>query len=544
MKQLFWVWLSAAALVGCGDDGSATPDDAGTGDAGETADAGGGEPGGGTDAGARFVNNCGPEEEPPGPYPAPDAWGPNAGPGGPAVTFEESALYENCAFLDGGEGDDDHHNLVTMLDGYLLMPWAHDLHMGGITLWDISDPCSPERVGYGATDEMRETHSIGFSNVNGRWAVTDSLAFDDDLIKLVGGVLFWDLSDLTAPTPISRVDVPEFEYIDAYARVVASTFWQVPYVYAGGADNGVYIIDATDPRYPEVVGRHSFDPIFRVGQVQAIGNLLVVTGFESARTALLDISDPAAPQPIPGGDFLATDAEGMPREAYFTNTTNGFVYYARKDSGGGVMIWDIRDPTAPAYSGSYRSDHNGGYVFVKDHYAFVGEGSSAGIYDISDHESITEVTRLDLEGDLDTATPIGNVVLLSVDADAVEDQGSSIAPWQTEPDTDAPQVTWAWPADGADNLPTTSRFGLTFSEMVDVQSAFAGSVRLYETGTDPDTTRVDGWVSAQENIVNFHPRCGLEPNTEYTLEVPAGGIVDFNGNAVAETFTATFRTGG
>ncbi len=134
--------------------------------------------------------------------------------------------------------------------------------------------------------------------------------------------------------------------------------------------------------------------------------------------------------------------------------------------------------------------------------------------------------------------------MLSVDEMANPDQASAVAPWALEPDTTPPFVTWVWPHDGAVDLAPTSRIGVTFSEPVDSGSAWDGSVRLYETGTDPDTTRVDGVVSAQENIVTFHPRCPLTPGTSYTLEIPAGGIVDFNGNAVEEPFTATFTVAG
>ena len=526
-------------MAGCGDDGAETAD-AGTDARPPRVDAGFD---GGTDAGPRFVNNCGGEIEPPGPFPAPDAWGPNRGPGGPAASFTEAELYGNCAYLDGGEGDrTDHHNLVTMFDGYLLMPWAPEFGEGGITLWDVSDPCAPVQTGYGEAAHMRESHSIGFSLVNGRWAVVDSLAYDDEALMIVGGVLFWDLSDTSAPVPVGKLDVPGFGYPDAYARVTGSVFWQVPYVYAGGSDNGVYVIDATDPTHPSLVAQYQAEPLLRVGQVQAIGNLLVLTAFEGSRTLLLDISDPTVPQPIPGGDFHAVDGSGNRREAYFTNAANGYVYYARKEGGGGIMVMDIHDPTAPVFAGDVLTDGNGGYVFPKGDLAFTGESNFAVIYDISDLSSITEVTRLDLEGDLDTAVPIGNVVVLSVDDGANENQGSAIAPYATEPDTAPPRVTWAWPPDGSTMLPVTSRFGVTFDEMVDVQSAFPGSVRLYESSFDPDVGRVDAWISAQENIVNVHPRCELKPDTEYTLEIPAGGVVDFNGNAVTEPFVATFRT--
>jgi hypothetical protein len=503
----------------------------------------------------------------PRPYPEPGAWPQNHGPGGPSASFTEDELYQNCAFLDGGEDDLDHHNLVVMYDGYLVMPWAHEagglLEGGGLSFFDVSDPCSPVEVGLGRSELMRETHSVGFSasgahagpagdaagNTVGN-SVGDSVG--DKRFAVVnqssgirqGGVEFFDVSDPTAPEVVSRFDVDGFGYPDAYKRIVFSVFWQGPYVYAAGSLGGIFIIDASDPAEPTQVGHYLPEPVAQLGQIQVIGDLLVVTTSEGTRSLLLDVSDPANPQPIPGGDFQVIDAEGEPRETYFSNTTNGFVFYARKEGAGGLLIYDIHDPQNPTLSGSFPTDGNGGYVFVKDDYAFVGESRFAGIYDISDQSDIQEVARLDLEGDLDTVTPIGNVAVLSVDDDGTDGQASAIAPYQTEPDTTPPRVTWSWPEDGAENLALTSRVGLTFNEMIDIKSAWAGSVRVYETGTEPAETRVDGYVSAQENIVNFWPIDGLAPSTDYTLEVPAGGIADFNGNRIDEPFVMTFSTVG
>jgi hypothetical protein len=58
------------------------------------------------------------------------------------------------------------------------------------------------------------------------------------------------------------------------------------------------------------------------------------------------------------------------------------------------------------------------------------------------------------------------------------------------------------------------------------------------------STRVDGHVSAQENIVNFSPKQMLRPGVSYTLEIPAGGVRDYSGNVIAEGFTSTFKTAG
>lgn len=473
-------------------------------------------------------------------YPEPGDWPPQTGPGGPAVAYEADALYQNCAFLDGGFSDSDHHNLVVMFDGYLLMPWAPEWGAGGLTFFDVSDPCNPATVGSNTSGDMRETHAIGFSEVGGRWyAVTAHV--EEGLLNTGGGVMFWDVTNPEQPLPLSTLELPGHLYPDAYARVVQSTFWQGDYVYAGGSDNGLYIVDASDPLNPTLAHQEAFDPTLRVGQVQVVGNLLIATAAEGPRTVLLDVSLPTQPQPIAGGDFTLEDSAGVPREAYFANVTAGMVWYAVKSGGGGVMAYDVHDPSNPTLAGHFDSGGNGGYVFVKDDVAVVGESSFAGLYDVSDLGNMQSIAQLDLEGDLDTATPIGNVIVLSVDDEANADEASAIAPFLEAPDEDAPFVNWSVPADGAEGLAVTSRIGVTFNEMVAPKSAWEGSVRLYETRTG---TPVAGRSTVQESIVNFQPDGVLTPGTQYTFEIPAGGVVDYNGNAVAEDFSITFTTAG
>lgn len=472
------------------------------------------------------------------PYADPGAWPRPHGPGLPTTGFDEESLFEHCAYLDGGELDtSDHHNLVTMYDGYLMMPWAPEYGRGGLTFFDVSDACSPTVHGSGWSQTMRETHSIGFSHEGGSFAVTASMRMV--LEYGGGGVQFWNVEDTSAPEHIVDLDVPAFFYPDAYGYIIMSSFWQVPFLYLGAGFNGIYVVDATDPSNPVLASQYNFDPPIRVGQVQAVGNLLVVSATGGARTVLLDISDPTSPRPIPGGDFQAVDAEGTPREAYFSNFSGGIVYYARKDDGGGLVAMDVRDPSAPAYHGGINVPGSGGYVFLQHERAFVGMGSRAAIFDITDPLAMVELQELNLEGDLDTFTPLGHIGVLSVDADAIDDQGSAIVPIAADPDLRAPTVNFVWPRDGATDVATSSRVGVTLDEHVEVRSAFEGSVRLYETESG---RRVAGVVSAQEGFVNFHPRCSLEPATSYTLELPAGGVSDFSGNAMAEAFLSEFRT--
>ncbi len=480
------------------------------------------------------------------PYPEADGWGPNHGPGGPNVAFDPEQLYEHCAYLDGGMDGDlgqgekhdtfEHHNLVQMFDGYLLMPWAPEFGLNsGITFYEFADPCAPVAVGSTQDNDMRESHSLGFATTDGRWYMAAN--YLKELSLFDGGILIWDITDPQAPTVVSKLKLPGFLYPDAYKLVTLSVFWQYPWLYVAGADNGLYVIDAADPADPKLVYQYEFDPILRAGQVSVVGDLLMVSAAEGTRTALLDISEPDFPQPIPGGDF------DISHEAYFSNLAGGYGFYARKQGGGGLIVWDLHDPQAPKLAGDLLLEGNGGYVFVKDNYAFVGESNFASIYEISDLESIEKIAEMNLVGDLDTITPIGNVVVLSVDDKSEKDKASAVAPWRVEVDTEPPYVTWSVPAAGG-TVSLRSRVGVTFNEFIDVKSAWEGSVRLYESDLPPAQGRVDGDISVQELIVNFAPRQPLKPGTEYTLEIPAGGIVDYNGNAIAETFLMTFKTAG
>jgi hypothetical protein len=488
--------------------------------------------GGGTEepAGpAPLVCNAPPTVPAPPSAASPATW---RGPGGPAQTYSVDTLGVNCAFLDGGPEDDvDHHNTVTMLDGYLVMPWAPEWGGGGIATFSFNDACAPKAVGQSFSPLMRETHAAGFTNDGGWKAVVNG----------VSGIQFWDLSSLEAPTVTSDLNFDGVFWPDAYARVVLSVFWQAPYVYVAAADNGIFVVDASDPAKPVPVTKFKFDPPLRAGGIFAVGNLLVVMAAEGSRTALLDIGDPARPTPIPGGTFEITDGAGVRQEAYHGHMNGDMTLHARKSQGGGVIMYDISNPEAPKYIGDYHAaDGNGGYVFVKEGVAFIGESGFAEAVDISDPTKPSLLRRFDLPGDLDTVVPIGNMVVLSVDDKSEADRASAIAPFLEAPDTLGPTVTMVHPRDGAQALPLTSRVGLTFSEFVDIGSLWEGSFIVRKVGT---TDPIRGYYSGQEGIVNFWPESPLEPDATYEVVVPAGGVLDFNGNPTTTEFRSTFQTG-
>lgn len=480
---------------------------------------------------------CGGGEDPPGYTFVGVDEGPGLrGPGGPAATFTEDQLWQSCASLTGGDEDVLHHNLVMPYRGHLVLPWAPEFGGGGLAFFDVSDPCAPERVGTAFSPYMRETHAIGFLHLPDGEQAGDYAVVTGNL-----GVQIWDITDPTAPEVLSYTQLEGVFYPDAYARVVLSVFWQHPHLYVAAADNGVFVLDTSDLSAPELLSQYSWEPTLRAGGVFALGNLLMVSSAEQSRVALMDISIPDAPMPIPGGDFQITDATGEPTEAYHANLTGPWGLFARKEGGGGVIVYDLSDPSAPTYAGEgFTPGGNGGYVFYDEGYAFVGDSHWAKVFDLRDLDDITEVGTGTLAGDLDTAVPYGNVVVMSVDDDAEDGVASAILPWQAAPDSTGPTLLAVDPPDGAGGVAPTARVGLGFDEPVEPGSAFAGSVRLWDAAGLP----VEGWVTTQETLVTYHPKAPLAPGATYTVEVLAGGVADLNNNPTAATVTTTFTTAG
>ncbi len=563
--------LTTAAFLGCGDDATSNRDagaDAPTRDTGPGGDASrdASRRDAGTDAAFPFdagppVTGCelladagltdagrassdAAMEEDAGLAPPPPMAPPLAGPGGPLRSFRSDELRIACAPLDGGERDRDHHNTVRMLDGYLWMPWAHEAGVGGLSVFEFRDPCAPRHVATTVAETMRETHAAGVAFLGGRrWMVTTSLT----------GILLWDITDPTDARVVTDMALPDVTYPDSYARVVMSTFWQAPYIYVGASDNGVFIVDASQPEAPILVGQ--FDPIpdFRVGGVHAIGTTLVVFASEGSRTQLFDISNPTDPRPIPGGSWTLTDGStdrlGRPitRSAYFAHTNGGRAYYARHFLGGGLIIYDLRDPRAPRFLGAWTSPDmgaNGGYVFVKGDEAFVGMSRFGEVIDISDATNPSRIARIDMTGDLDMMVPVGNVLVASVDDDAVPGEASLVYPWKAEPDVQPPQVNFVVPRDGEEDVALGARVGVTFDEYVEVQTLHPGSfyLRPIDDAGAPLGPPVRALYSGQEGIYNLTPTQSLQPGTRYEVVVPAEGVRDWSGNPTSDTFRSTFRT--
>lgn len=462
------------------------------------------------------------------------------GSGGPSTTFDAAELWTGCAPLHGGADKDyKHHNLVVPYRGHLVMPWSPEFGSGGLSFFDMADPCAPTKWAEGWSQTMRETHAIGFAHLPaGEEIDGEDISGDYAIVTGVRGIETWDITKPDAIEAITYLELEDVFYPDSYARVVLSVFWQYPWLYVGAADNGVLVLDARDPRNPVEVTR--FDPGVRVAGVFVLGDLLLATSAEGREAVLYDVGVPDDPQAIPGGRFANADATGDGKEAYHGNLVGDMALFARKEGGGGFMVYDVSDPTQPTYVNDFLSDGNGGYVFYDEGFVFVGESSIGRVYDARDLTDIQLYGEVHLPGDLDTLTPYGNVVVASVDDEAEDDIATMVFPFLEAPDDVPPEVLRVRPVDGATGVPPTVRIGVGFNEFIEPSSVFAGSVRLYDSAGGA----VDGWGSGQEAIASYAPKAPLRAGETYTVEVVAGGITDINGNALAQTYTTTFTVAG
>ena len=473
-------------------------------------------------------------------YPSPDAMPALRGSGGPSTTFTEGELWTGCAPLQGlADKDYEHHNLVVPYRGHLVMPWSPEFGSGGLTFFEMADPCAPTKWGEGWSQTMRESHAVGFMHLPEGEAIDgESIAGDYAVVTGVRGIETWDITEPDAIGSLAYVELEDVIYPDSYARVVLSLFWQYPWLYVGAADNGVLVLDVRDPRNPVEVTR--FDPGIRVAGVFVLGDLLLATSAEGRESVMYDVSTPDDPQPIPGGRFANADAAGEPKEAYHGNLVGDMALFARKEGGGGFMMYDVSDPTDPTFVTDYLSDGNGGYVFYDEGFVFVGESSIGRVYDVRNPDDVVLYGEVHLPGDLDTLTPYGNVVVASVDEEAEDEIATMVFPWLEAPDTVAPEVLRIRPLDGATGVSPAVRVGVGFNEFIEPSSVFAGSIQLFDSAGNA----VDGWGSGQETIASFAPKAPLSAGETYTVHVKAGGIQDINGNHLAADVTSTFTVAG
>lgn len=468
-----------------------------------------------------------------------------------AELFKPIALIESESSAGAGDGDipfryghrkDYGTNVALMVNGYFLTMFAPDSGQstGGFLLYDVSDPrrirlvkkiYDPE----GTTAEFREPHAIGSATINGRLYI---------VVPSTKGIEFWDFTDINDIRQVKKVVLPTVDGGD-YSKVSWQLWWQAPYLYVASADDGVYIVDAKDPANAVIANRGEGRPNpvptgelggFRVGPIFTIGNQMVISSMETnSGLASLDLSDPLNPKFLDGVGALPF---------YYATCFDGLKLYGSVRNADGKMFgYDLTDPGRFVAEDNTLPIADQLYCATQDEFVFQGAQEKIHKVNVRDPRRYLEVGHgaLFAEGsdqahhsDHGQVMPMGNLVYVGND----HGSGSGFIVHDRNPDLTPPKVRTVSPRPGAQRQALTSRIGVAFSDSILHGSVNASTFIVRPKGGTP----IAGTYSVQLGIVNFSPSQPLLPGTTYEVSLPAQGVRDYAGNAIAEAYKSEFTT--
>jgi hypothetical protein len=255
--------------------------------------------------------------------------------------------------------------------GKLSAPVAHAgyLYVGtGVTInaWDMADPAQP--VYAGRTSSTPASGPIDALAIVGDYLYAAWSAPDG-----TGGVTIYSLADPAQPTVAGEYD--DFVVSDYHGPMALAATGTT--VYLGDAQNGLFVLDASDPLAPSVIGSSS--GIFEFDAMGVFGNQLLTSGssFIGGRIInAVDVSNPAAPVLMGntsldglsvlravltdgyalgvGNDLIVVDTHDGANLTQVSDTPidpatgairMGNTLYLVGDSG--IQVWDFANPAAP-----------------------------------------------------------------------------------------------------------------------------------------------------------------------------------------------------
>ena len=449
------------------------------------------------------------------------------------VSYTSAELQQPIAFFNASNfivGPAGSNTALALREVFIVMgSYDSGKPPGALHVFDVKDPRKPRLLktlsGTPETNNLRELHAMPVAIIDGK----DFLA-----LPTTAGVRFFDFTDPMNPRPSGALSLSGVNGGD-YDNAAWQLSWSWPYLFVGGTGNGVYIVDATNPASPTMVGTIPVGQLgnFRIGPVHAAGNYLVVSGMDQGPTkiSVIDVSNPRAPF------LLATGS--APREMYSAVVIGDRIFGTGADGYYSFMRWT---PTAVTMIAEKKfGADKGGYCTYQDGFAFCGQ-SSEGYrkLDMRDETNIREVGHGDIPNDsaadTDFATVLGNLVFLGND----HGTGSAFIPHSMAPDTTAPTVVNVYPGDQELRVPLTTRVTIFFSDEIDIATLTTSNIVVRTSAGTP----VPGvFTHSSFNAVSFGPRQPLQANTTYEVVVPAAGLKDLSGNPIASTTMVRFATG-
>lgn len=201
-------------------------------------------------------------------------------------------------------------------------PWALIGAESELYIVDLHHPTAPSVVSHLSLPGRITDIEIG---ADGRWVY----------VSRSGGLSVVDLQDPAHPQAIAQLSLQEGDLLlfDRYLYV------------ASGLLN---VVDVKDPRRPRILQRQEISPlgvygVLRVGRFMYAFGIYGESGFITARSELLDLSQPENPRPV-----------GTAPVAWWSVAQTGRTLYSISPTSGSLEIWDVRRPSAPRRLGTFR----------------------------------------------------------------------------------------------------------------------------------------------------------------------------------------------
>lgn len=424
----------------------------------------------------------------------------------------------------------EHHNQPSIINGYLQINGN-----SRFSIYDISDPTDPQQLSHVLSPDdctacgEAEGHQVSFAKYGQQFYS----------VTIQGkGIDIWDITDVRDPQHVKSVHIDGINYGD-FTEAVWGVAWQGSYIFVGGTNTGVHVIDATDPSQAEIVAKVTNLGGVLAGPLFPVGNTLVVTTpKDNAGIATLDISNPKSPVVLKTllpseksyiGSFYRHHAYLLnPLRVYdvLSNPTNIQLVSGNRP-GGYFEYLSFQDDKM--FAGHIRPDPGATKIDVSDLANFKQEKTVYGRRDLSENDDQFTVA-------------VGNLLILSDDQLSPATNkyaGTVIAVHDTNPDTTPPVVDTVIPKNGATGQATTSRVGISFTDNVELATVDHRSFIVRKVGS---TTALPGTYGVNMSVLHFDPEGEFEPGTEYEIVLPAGGVKDYVGNGIAAEFRSTFTT--
>ncbi len=430
--------------------------------------------------------------------------------------------------------------------GKIISPQMSDLHLNQPSvfkgfavlagnaeheIWDITDPYKPVFVsGFESkySSGEAESHQVSYmaDNDGNYYLVTTSGR----------GIDIWNITDVRKPVYVAAMELPNINYGD-----VSNGVWGIScqgnYIYVGATNNGLYVVDASNKSEPKLVKTVPISKLGNIfpGPLFALGNVLIITPPKN-KTGIVtvDISDSENP--------VLIDFYNSTKKSYIGGFYGKYAFLEQD-----ISIFDVTsDPSnieVVHVGGGKKSE----YMSFDAGYLYLGglRGGTQGIYkyNLSDINDPTEVLRIegrDARWDDQFSCAVGNIIIIA-DDQRVDGKyvGAVIGVHDALPDNTGPKVEVLFPKNEAKDQPTSTKIGISLSDMIEPSSLKKNSLIVRPVGGSP----VEGTWSCTYTTINFEPANLLQPNTTYEIVLNTHGVTDLMGNDMENPFISIFSTG-